>query len=91
MSYTSGRFFGYVLDSFLVIFVGGSLLILNIYAESFSGSLVGFLLNGILHISVDFAWMVICWTNTETFLCSVDRIDRIGANLDPEYVLNIFF
>ena len=35
----------------------------------------------------EFHWAIICWSNTETYLCSVDRIDRVGINESNEYVI----
>ena len=77
------RWFIYVLDNLQMIFISGSLLVLVLFAEHFSGSMIGLIVTYVLQFSGEFQWCVICWSNMETYLCSVDRIERIGKNLDP--------
>ena len=83
MEITSKRWFVNVLDWTQTIFIGGSLLILVVFAENFSSSMIGLIVSYVLQFSGEFQWCMICWSCLETYLCSVDRIERIGKNLDP--------
>ena len=111
MVITSKRFFVYVLQSLQLVFVGGTLLVMVLFPEYFTGSLIGFILASVFKFTSEFQWgiQVIeisvvfvvfhcensnlffffrvfqCWARLETYLCSVDRIDRIGKSLDPRY------
>ena len=51
MTITSKRWFANVLAWLQIVFVGGSLLVLTIYAENFSGSLAGFIVTYLLSFS----------------------------------------
>lgn len=80
---TCKRWFVYVLETLQLIFVAGTLLVMILFPANFTGSLVGFILANVLKFTSEFQWGVQCWANLETSLCSVDRIETMGKNLDP--------
>ena len=90
MVISAKRWFGYVLDNLQLIFVSGSLLVLILFAEKFSGSLIGLIVTYLLMFNGEFQWGIICWSNLETCLCSVDRIERMGINLDSGYFKTLY-
>lgn len=79
------RWFVYVLEHLQLLFLAGTLFAMCLLAETFSGSLVGFILTNVLMFTTEFQWGVQCWANLEQYLCSVDRIETIGKKLDPRY------
>ena len=85
MVITCKRWFIYILDQFQLLFTSASLFILVLFAENFSGSLIGLVISYLLVFGVEFQWFVISWSNLETYLCSVDRIERMGMNIDSKY------
>lgn len=84
MLITCKRWFGYMLDNLQFIFVGGNLFVLVFFAENYSGSLIGLVVTYMLLFSSEFQWCVSCWSLLETYLCSVDRIERMGINLNAD-------
>ena len=66
-----------------MVFVSGSLLVLALFTENVSGSMIGLIATYLLQFIVEFQWCIVSWSNLETYLCSVDRIERMGKNLDP--------
>ena len=73
---TSKRWLVYVLDCLKLIFMTGILAILIVFAEDFSGSLVGLITSYLIMFLYEFEWLVIKWSNFESYLSSVERLSK---------------
>ena len=73
MAITTKRWFIYVLDNLNMLFVAGSLFVLVLFAEHFSGPMIGLIVTYVLQFSGEFQWCIICWSNLGTALsiCSI--------------------
>lgn len=57
----------------------GILTILIAFAEDFSGSLVGLITSYLILFLYEFEWLVIKWSNFESYLSSVDRLSKYNS------------
>ena len=76
---TSKRWLVYVLDCLKLFFMSGVLAILIVFAEEFSGSLVGLITSYLISFLFEFEWLVIKWSNFESNLSSVERLYKYNS------------
>ena len=76
---TSKRWLVYVLDCLKLFFMSGVLAILIVFAEDFSGSLVGLITAYLISFLFEFEWLVIKWSNFESHLSSVERLYKYNS------------
>lgn len=59
--------------------MSGIFAILIVFAEDFSGSLVGLITSYLISFLYEFEWLVIKWSNFESHLSSVERLYKYNS------------
>jgi ATP-binding cassette subfamily C (CFTR/MRP) protein 4 len=73
--FCAARWFVGTVESLQVIFIAGVAFTMAIMAEQFSGSSVGLIIYSAILFCSQFQWMVKNWTEVETQMISVDRLN----------------
>lgn len=77
------RWFVYMLDSIQVFFITGVLVVVIQFSDYLNGSTIGLIVSSTLLFCSEFQWMVKNFSEVETQLTSVERLDQY-SNLPQE-------
>lgn len=73
------RWFVFMLDSLQVIFIAGVLVVVIQFSDYLNGSTIGLIVSSTLSFCSEFQWMIKNFSEVETQLTSVERLDQYST------------